>query len=657
MKHLFSRPRRLVLVFSLLAFQLIYVFLPQAYAQEEGLSPSYQDDFYTAVNEHWLRQTELSSGLPVVSGFSQLSQQVYSRLFSDFSQLPPDRTPGSLGQFLRYLHLAMDLEERNHLGVTPAQPFLDAILKLENLEDFSNRLPALFERGVCLPFSLQVMPDMKDASVYALYATKPKLILPDISYYTSDEADVLFLAFIQSSKALLNHFSIPDAEDIVRDAIAFDRLLLPYGQSAIARSNFVDLYHPTCFESFDQGLEHLDFKSFLSETAPGEIILTNPEYFLALPQIVTEANFPLLKHWMLVHSLFDLAPFLDEAYYEAAEKFQMAVLGQTEPSLLIDQSFALSLDLFAPVVGDYYGKSYLGAESSQAVLEIAQHLIETFQTRLDENPWLTEQTKEKAIEKLKNLQVHIGYPEKIPTVYQEFALEEEDGFFGASLAMTSLLRQENLSRYGQKVDHSIWSMPAHMVNASYSPMANTITFPAAILQAPFYAPEQSVSQNYGGIGAVIAHEITHAFDTNGANFGPDGSLDHWWTEADYEAFLARADEMQALFDGIAHGEGFVDGLLTVSENIADAGGLMCALEALMSFPEYDLEAFFESWASIWKMKATPEYSQLLLTLDVHAPAQLRTNIQLSNLDLFYDVYDIDETDGMYIEPERRVLVW
>ena len=200
-------------------------------------------------------------------------------------------------------------------------------------------------------------------------------------------------------------------------------------------------------------------------------------------------------------------------------------------------------------------------------------------------------------------------------------------------------------------------MPANMVNAYYDPQQNQIVFPAAILQAPFYDLHQSSSANYGGIGAVIAHEISHAFDTNGASFDEHGSLKDWWKPEDYEAFTARTQKVIDQFEGQDSYGAKINGKLTVSENVADLGGIAAALEAAKKEADFSAEEFFTNFARIWRMKARTEYMQLLASVDVHAPGKLRTNVQLPNFDEFFETFDVKEGDGMWRSPEDRVIIW
>ena len=200
-------------------------------------------------------------------------------------------------------------------------------------------------------------------------------------------------------------------------------------------------------------------------------------------------------------------------------------------------------------------------------------------------------------------------------------------------------------------------MSADTVNAYYSPEGNLICFPAAILQAPFYSLKQTASQNYGGIGAVMAHEISHAFDPNGALFDEYGNMDNWWTQADLDHFHKLSEAMVQEFDGLPFAGGKVNGKLVVTENVADDGGLSAALEATKATDDPNLKEFFTNWARIWRTKATPEREQLLLAIDVHAPSKLRANVQVQNFQEFYDTFDVEPGDGMYMAPEKRVQIW
>ncbi|MCL2368219.1 MAG: M13 family metallopeptidase, partial [Oscillospiraceae bacterium] len=514
-----------------------------------------------------------------------------------------------------------------------------------------------------LPFSLQVAPDMGNAGYYALYVGDPGLFLPEVSYYGTARGQRLLGAFAEVGCRLLSLAGVANPETVVADAIAFDGMLLPYIRSAEADSAYVTLYNPVDLETFAGFGGAIEFERLASEllgVLPEQVIVLNPGYLEAFDGIVTEEHFTSLKHWMLLNTVFNLAGYLDQAFLHTAMDYHMALTGQAAPPDFEALAFWLATNIFGGVVGDYYGRTYFGEEARREVRAMAYQLIEAFKERLGQSDWLSPETIEAAIAKLDSLTVRIGYPDAVDPIYGRFTVRGiEDGgtLLSNTMDFARAVREENFARYGTLVDRDLWSITAHTVNAQYNAVANAITFPAAILQAPFYCRDQSASENYGGIGTVIAHEITHAFDRNGAQFGADGSLSNWWTAADHEAFVQKMDAMVALFDGRDLGVGAVNGALTVSENMADAGGLMCALEVAASLPGADLEAFFRNWATIWRMKSRPEYEALLLTLDVHAPGKLRANVQLSNLDAFYEVFELTAADGMYIPPSERVVIW
>lgn len=270
---------------------------------------------------------------------------------------------------------------------------------------------------------------------------------------------------------------------------------------------------------------------------------------------------------------------------------------------------------------------------------------------------LKKETIDKAITKLNVITPHIGYPDKLPETYAKKQIDENLSLVENVSNLSKITIAYSWSKWNKPVDQTEWHMPAHMVNAYYNPQQNQIVFPAAILQAPFYSLEQSSSANYGGIGSVIAHEISHAFDTNGASFDEHGSLNNWWTQEDYDAFKERTNKVVEQFDGIDFAGGKINGKLTVSENVADLGGLSAALEAAKSDDDFSAEAYFTNYARIWRMKARDEYMQLLLSVDVHAPGKLRTNVQLPNFDDFFETFGIKEGDGMWRAPKDRVIIW
>ena len=320
-------------------------------------------------------------------------------------------------------------------------------------------------------------------------------------------------------------------------------------------------------------------------------------------------------------------------------------------------AFYLAAQPFNQAIGYYYAQQQFSPEAKADVEAKVATMINVFKQRLETNDWLNETTKKKAVIKLDTIVPHIGYPEQLPARLAKKIVDPDATLFETALKFRQIEVAYQWSKWQQPVDRSEWHMPAHLVNAYYDPQQNQIVFPAAILQAPFYDLSQSSSANYGGIGAVIAHEISHAFDTNGAAFDEFGSLNNWWTDADFKAFKQRTDQVVAQFDGLESYGAKVNGKLTVSENVADLGGLAAALAAAKLDDDFSARAFFESWATIWRMKARPEYMQLLAASDPHGPAKLRVNVQVKNFDEFFSTFGVIATDKMWLDPSLRVQIW
>ena len=634
------------------------------------MSSLLKDDFYEYVNGAWLETAEIPEDKPATGGFQDLVDEIDRLLmkeFEDFSQHPETIPPGRLQDAVAYYDLAKDYESRDRLGATPLRPLLERVTALENLEDLNRQLVDWVLEGLPLPFDVDVDQDMKNTRFNTFFAGPAGTILPDKTYYDEDNAQgpQLLDAFRTMTRAVLEKldYSKEQAATIVSEALAFDRLIVPHVRSSEENADYSKNYNPRTFDEFTKYSQFFDLRSLtigLIGQEPEKIIVTEPDYFTALDEIANPTNFPLMKSWLLIQVALAFTGYLSEELRVLGGTYSRQLSGATAPKPQDKAAFYLANGRFSQVVGEYYGRKYFGPKAKADVEHMVKEMIAIYQERLEHNTWLSEATCQKAIVKLSTLGIHVGYPEKIPAFYDRFHTKPKSE--GGTLVENArrfarIVREDRFSKYGQAKDREEWEMSAATVNAYYHPFLNVIVFPAAILQAPFYSLEQSKSANYGGIGAVIAHEISHAFDNNGAKFDEFGNMNNWWTEADLAQFEKLSQAMIAEFDGLPYAEGKVNGTLTVSENIADAGGLSCALAAAKKEDQVSLEDFFTNWAKIWRSKARPQYEQLLLAIDVHAPAKLRGNIQLQNIDDFYTTYDINEQDGMYLAPEKRVHIW
>lgn len=517
------------------------------------------------------------------------------------------------------------------------------------------------------PIDFGVEADMKQAEMNVLYVDGGPLFLPDRSYYDKDNQQGVMLmnVFKNMSVKLLKMVGYNDAQanNIWQAAERFDRSIAPYVLTAEQKADIENIYNPMNFDDIADKSNVIDLKHAIKSLigqVPDEAIVTEPKFLDNLDKIVNDDTFNDMKNWMLVRTVNSFSNSLNEEYRQTSGEFSRALSGRKEAQSKEKAAYNFAANVFSQVVGDYYGKKYFGEKAKQDVYNMVVKMIGVYEKRLQNNDWLSESTKEKAIIKLKALGIHVGYPDKINPLFSKFKVTtKEDGgtLFENTEKINRLIAEDNMNKWHKPVDRSLWGMSANMVNAYYSPTENQIVFPAAILQAPFYSLKQSSSENFGGIGAVMAHEISHAFDNNGSNFDEHGNLANWWTKEDHEYFGKLAENMIKEFDGIEFAGQKVNGKLTVSENIADAGGLSCAEEAAKGEDDCNLREFFINWARIWRNKSTEQIKQLLLSIDVHAPSELRATVQVKNLDDFYTTFNVTEKDKMYLKPADRVQIW
>ena len=626
-----------------------------------------KDDLYEAVNGEWLKTAKIPDDKPATGGFNDLVDEIDKQLMDDFDAYAAGKEKSDDSRFnemIKLYRLAKKFDWRKKVGPQPLKRMLASVENLNSYEDYQSQWKNWILAGMPSPISFDIDADMKNATVYALFASSPSLILPDKSYYEAEKKaqhDQLLQLWSSMVEALMDKlgYSKEEAKKIIDDAIKFDALLAPNVKSAEEAADYSKMYNPQTVAELASATDQLDIAAIIKQLVgekPEKVIVTEPEYFKALNKILQD-NFELFKNWALIRVIRENASYLDDEMREINGRYGRALSGSKKPVSQRKFAFYLARDMFSQVAGDYYGKKYFGPQAKADVHHMVEQMIKVYKGRLTNNQWLSKDTRDKAILKLDKLGIQVGYPDKIPALYDQFKVDEEESLIANLNQLTVMANKELFSRWNKPVDRMRWEMSAATVNAYYHPFKNIIVFPAAILQAPFYSLKQSSSQNYGGIGAVIAHEISHAFDNNGSLFDEFGNLNNWWTDEDSAHFKQLAQKMIDEFDGIPFAGQKVNGKLTVSENIADAGGLSCALEAAKTEADFNAQEFFINWATIWRMKATEQYMQLLLSIDVHAPQKLRANIQAENLDDFYRAFDIKPGDEMYRAPEDRVHIW
>jgi len=397
--------------------------------------------------------------------------------------------------------------------------------------------------------------------------------------------------------------------------------------------------------------------AFYGEKLPEEIIVADPKWLKGFKTLFLEETFTLYKCWAYVEKVLTSSSLLSEELREIGSIFQMALSGVKSLSTIEKQAYRLASNYFSEPVGLYYGRKYFGETAKKDVVEMVEEIIKTYKKRVQRNDFLSEETKRKALLKLDKIVIKMGYPDKADEIYDLFSVSKNASLYQSIADIKAVKIKDNFDKLYKDVNRAKWVMPGHMVNACYNPFSNDITFPAAILQAPFYSIKQSRSSNLGGIGAVIGHEISHAFDNNGAKCDENGNLNNWWTKDDFKKFTLKTKSMIKEFEGIELPWGKVNAKFIVSENIADNGGMAVTLEIMRGMKDADYKEYFFNWARVWCMKAREEYLKLLLQIDVHAPSFLRANMQPRNFTEWYDTFEVKSTDKMYIAPQKRVIIW
>jgi len=625
-------------------------------------------NFYKAVNGDWLEKAVIPNDQPAISAFLELHLGIEKTLMDLTAKWEKDPTglTDNMKKFIKLYQMTKDFDTRKELGTKPFEVILNKINSLINLKDLENNFKEFILDDIEIPFGFSVSQDFMNSNNQVLYFGAAGLFLPDTTYYKDEATKTQLLAlFTQTMTELLNlyGFSKEEIDKLITDAVAFDALLVPVTKSSVESADYVKMYNPLSKSDVNKLTKNFNvMKSAeaLVKQDVKQLIVLNPDFLNAFDSIMNEDNFDLIKSWMIVKNAKSFASDLTDEIRVSAGAFDRAVYGIKEAQGKEKFAFYQAYNRFSQVVGLYYGENYFGPVAKEDVKKMVHEIIGIYNERITNNTWLNEKTKEKAIKKLSTLSVHVGYPDELPPYYDKFVIdgyENGSNLLNEKMKMTRIINELNYEKYNKAPNKNIWGMPASMVNAYYSPTDNKIVFPAAILQKPYYSLEQTPSENYGGIGAVMAHEISHAFDNNGAKFDENGSLSNWWTEEDLASFKKKSQDMIDLFEGVETGYGTCNGELTVSENIADSGGLRCSLEASKKRENHNFEEFFKNWASVWRQKASLEYSQLLLRVDVHGPTILRANMQLSNLPEFQEFYQIKETDKMYLAKDKMVSIW
>lgn len=625
-------------------------------------------NFYQAVNKDWLLKTKIPADSPSIDNFYTLDEDIKGKLKKDIKNLGEGKETSDItgmSEFITFYKAASDYKQREKDGLEPLKPYLKEIEDIKDLNDLASKSASLTDKGIPLPFGYNVGTNAENTSQKQIQLSPPSILLPDVSIYKDEASKKQYLTPIETAtqKALeMLGYSEKNSKRIVKEALEFDEIIAKYSLSNEEMSESKNLVHPKTAEeinAYSGSFKLYDVIKGIMGRDLETINVPNTKYFENYSKIVNQDNFSKIKSWMLVQEAMAASNSLTEDYRLNFQSISMAIMGTQKPTSKEDTVYEMSVNLFSDVMSVYYGRKYFGEEAKTDVTGMIDKIKNVYRGRLQKNNWLTEGTRNKAIEKLDKMKVFVGYQEDVDPGTKELHLDPNKSFFELSEDIAQFGKRYTIDHFDEPIDKNKWSGSAFDINAYYNPESNSINFPAGILQAPFYDKNQSTEKNYGGIGVVIGHEITHAFDSNGADYDENGDMHNWWTKADSKAFDKRIKAFEDQWNGLEIYGTKVNGKLTVTENVADAGGLSSTLQVLKTdMTKPNLKDYFENYADIWKQKASLQYNKYTMVQDVHAPNELRVNQQLKNLPEFYEAYpQIKEGDAMYLAPSKRISLW
>lgn len=639
-------------------------------ASDESAVVRLEDDYYDHVDRQILDQVEIPKDSSGWSYFYQLEKDSYEVLEGVLEEAVKNRKqakPGSLEQKIADLYLtALDMKGREKAGFGQLKPYLDELNNASDIDGYLKAVGNIYgDLGVKSILTVQWMEDMKDSSRYALYVDGADLGPGKETLEDRTQAKLMdqYQDYIRSTLEYTG-MSREEAEKAAADIMALQKDL---AASALPLSQQNDpdiIYNPYSMKDIKGLLPEGAADSYLSSaglTDVDTLVVTQKAQMVKIGKYLTNDHLPVLKNYSIFCLVDNFAPYLTPEIRDNYQDWNNTQNGIKERKT--DQK--LASERTQNMLGFEFGRLYVekrfSKEDKTAIEEMVRHILENYKKQIMGLDWMGEETKSAAIKKLDNMTLKIGYPDKWPNDYAKATItpvEKGGNLINNVISLTKAQNAVNREKVRKPVDKTEWGMTPQTVNAYYNPTGNEIVFPAAILQAPFYDAEKDYASNLGGIGTVIAHEVSHAFDSSGSLYDENGNYHVWWTSEDRAKFKQLADQVVAYYDGQEGYKGrHVNGAQTLNENIADLGSMAC-ITSIVGDDAESLKLVFEQFATIWAAKYTPESMIRRLNTDVHSPAKVRVNAVLSATDAFYKAYpEIKEGDAMYVAPQKRVKIW
>ncbi|WP_028081259.1 M13 family metallopeptidase [Solimonas soli] len=633
-----------------------------------------QDDFYRHVDGTWLKKTEIPADKSNYGAFTKLADDAQQHLREIIETAAADagKKAGSDEQKVGDFYASfMDEARADQLGLAPLK---DELARIDALKD-RKELPALLAHletiGVAT-FPGQVEPDAKNSKQYVVYLNQGGTQLPDRDYYLEkgDKFEAIRQAYVAHIAKMLTLAQLPDPEQNANAIMALETRLAQAQWTQVESRDADKTYNKFEFAELGKLTPGFDWTAYVDGMGIGKspgLIIGQPSFFTAWDKIIAATPLPTLKVYLQWNLLTNYAPYLSKPFVDENFAFFGATLnGIKEIKPRWKRGVETAEGALGEVLGRLYVAKYFPPEAKARMEKLVQNLLAAYRQSIGSLDWMTDETRQKALAKLAAFDPKIGYPKKWKD-YSALVVKADD-LVGNVMRSNVVEHNRETAKLGGPIDRDEWGMTPQTVNAYYNPLKNEIVFPAAILQPPFFDLNADDAVNYGGIGAVIGHEIGHGFDDQGSKFDGEGNLKSWWTDTDRKNFEARTKALIAQYDAYEPLPGqHVQGAFTIGENIGDLGGLSIAYKAYQialdgqPAPVIDGftgdQRFFIGWAQVWRRKYTDENLLNRLKSDPHSPSEFRCNGVVVNVPQFYAAFDVREGDKMYLPPEKRVKIW
>ncbi len=635
-----------------------------------------QDDLFRHVNGVWLRDAEIPADRARFGAFDELRMESEDRVRKIIDECASSAAaPGSNARKIGDVYRSfMDEKRIEELGVSPIAKELSEAQTISSIDELAAFLGTQWTRGMSGIFGSFIYADFKDSTTHIAYVSQSGISLPDESYYREAEHESVRTAFITHMTKMFELAGVADANGHAKRVMEletqiasyhWDRVKLREAELNYNKMSFAELQDLSGTFNWELWLE----KSQIPSGAFDTLIVRQPPFFEGLNALMSNFNAAAWQSWLMWNIISEAASYLSSAFVEENfDFFGRTLSGTPEMKERWRRGGSLVEGFLGEAIGELYVEKYFPPAAKQRMLQLVENLMVAYKQSITGLDWMTEETKEKALVKLSKFVPMIGYPDK----WRDYsALEiKADDLIGNLHALAKFELDYMLDKIGKPVDRDEWGMTPQTVNAYYNPVMNRIVFPAGILQAPFFDLDADDATNYGGIGAVIGHEVGHGFDDQGSKYDGDGNINNWWSEKDLSEFENRTKSLIDQYDVLrpeAAPDVHVNGALTIGENIGDLGGLTIAYKAykialegnqseVISGQSGEQRLFF-NWARVWRGKSRPDEARRLITIDPHSPAEFRCNQIVKNLDEFVDAFGVTEGDQLFMPSEQRVRIW